>query len=149
MLFILGNLIRQLASLSYLCADGTKDCLPFITWKDRFRSFPPIRDIRIDAAYHQFLLPGSRQKRNPIDPNTIFYEVDLEIIGIFHVNTTQIVSEYTVEPDIAENFMFADVNVTQEARRAYFEAVDLHKEPPYQKVTFFVKDPKDLDRSSP
>ena len=80
------------------------------------------------------------------DPNTIFYEVDLEIIGIFHVNTTQIVSEYTVEPDIAENFMFADVNVTQEARRAYFEAVDLHKEPPYQKVTFFVKDPKDLDQ---
>ena len=42
----------------------------------------------------------------------LFYEVDLEIIGIFHVNTTQIVSEYTVEPDIAENFMFADVNVT-------------------------------------
>ena len=80
------------------------------------------------------------------DPDIIFYEVDLEIIGIFHVNTVQVVSEYTVEPDIAENFMFSDVNVAQEGRRAYFEAVDLHKEPPYQAVTFFVKDPKDLDQ---
>ena len=80
------------------------------------------------------------------DPNIIYYEVNLEIVGIYHVNTVQIVSEYTVEPDIAENFMFVDINTAQEARRAYFEAVDLHKEPPYQAVTFFVKDPKDLDQ---
>lgn len=78
------------------------------------------------------------------DKDTIYWEKDLEIIGIFHVNTYQIVSGYTAEPDIAENFIFTDLNVMQEAKKAYFSVINYNKEPSFYKVTFFADSPEKL-----
>lgn len=81
------------------------------------------------------------------DKDRIYWEKDLEIIGIFHVNTYQIISDYMAEQDIAENFIFTDLNVMQDAKKEYFSVINYNKEPSFYKVTFFVNDPENLQKA--
>ncbi len=51
------------------------------------------------------------------DPSVIIYKKNFEIVGIFHVNVSQVISEYTLEEEIAENYMFAACSTIQELRQ--------------------------------
>lgn len=41
------------------------------------------------------------------------FEVELTVIGLFHINVEQIVSEHTMKDAIADNYIFVD-NITAE-----------------------------------
>ena len=65
--------------------------------------------------------------------------LDLEVIGFFHVNSTQSVNQYTPESEIADNMMF----VSQSDIKTLNEYGGYNTE--YDEVTFFVQDPKQLE----
>lgn len=65
--------------------------------------------------------------------------LDLEVIGFFHVNSSQAVNQYTPEGEIADNMMFAGISDI----KTLDEYGGYNTE--YDKVTFFVQDPKELD----
>ena len=53
------------------------------------------------------------------DRDYVLCEVDLEIIGIFHANVTQVTNEYTIEWDIIQNYMFVDYRTELELKNSY------------------------------
>ena len=63
----------------------------------------------------------------------------MEVIGFFHVNSTQSVNQYTPESEIADNMMF----VSQSDIKTLNEYGGYNTE--YDEVTFFVQDPKQLE----
>lgn len=64
--------------------------------------------------------------------------LDLEVIGLFHVNSSQSVNQYTAESEIADNMMF----ISQSDIKTLNEYGGYNTE--YDEVTFFVQDPKQL-----
>ena len=64
--------------------------------------------------------------------------LDLEVIGLFHVNSSQSVNQYTAESEIADNMMF----MSQSDIKTLNEYGGYNTE--YDEVTFFVQDPKQL-----
>ena len=73
-----------------------------------------------------------------VDKNLV-QPLNLEVIGFFHVNSSQSVNKYTAEDQIADNLMFASVSdiKTLDDYGGY--------DTEYDKVTFFVQDPKKLN----
>lgn len=78
---------------------------------------------------------------NPM--KTLGEPVELEIVGLFHMNFTQPASEYTPEDGYMENIIYSDLHthdvLTKNLEPIYPEEED------YTRVTFFVEDPKMLD----
>ncbi|MDO4175836.1 MAG: FtsX-like permease family protein, partial [Eubacteriales bacterium] len=68
------------------------------------------------------------------------FACELTVIGIFHINAMQIVTEYTFEDELAENQIFLDIN-TEEEFYAYAESCMIA----IDNATFFVEDPAELD----
>ena len=62
---------------------------------------------------------------------------ELEIIGIYHVNAVQMISEFTAETDIAGNYIICDLNTVQEMQT-------LQDDSGYDEVEFFVDNPENL-----
>ena len=62
---------------------------------------------------------------------------ELEIIGIYHVNAVQMISEFTAETDIAGNYIICDLNTVQEMQT-------LQDDSGYDKVEFYVDSPENL-----
>ena len=69
--------------------------------------------------------------------------IELEIVGIYAVNSYQPVSEYTAEFDIAENWILADTETMEQLSDFYYEGFDIY--PYIEKATYFVADPAQLD----
>ena len=69
--------------------------------------------------------------------------VELEIVGVFHMNFTQASSDYITECGLMENIIYTDLNtntVLDENLTVMFP-----KEEDYTKVTFFVEDPTKIE----
>lgn len=62
---------------------------------------------------------------------------ELEIIGIYHVNAVQMVSEFTAETDMVGNYIICDLNTVQEMQT-------LQDDSGYDEVEFFVDNPENL-----
>ena len=75
------------------------------------------------------------------DPSEVIYKKEFEIVGIFHVNVSQVISEYTLEEEIAANYMFAACSTIQELRQKDAQLQGVNNGPLYDKVSFFVYDP--------
>ena len=76
-------------------------------------------------------------------PNRRYGEpIQLEIIGIFRLNVQQEVSDYTVETNIAENYIFTDWGTREKINNIYGKTTG---EEEYTEVTFFVESPEILD----
>ncbi len=86
----------------------------------------------ISLHYDNDVLNGAWPMREPFD-------VELTVVGLFKINATQIVNEYTAEDEIAQNQLFID-NATAE-RYVQCMGNDLN----YIQATFFVEDPAELD----
>lgn len=71
------------------------------------------------------------------DSEEIISSKELEIIGIYHVNAVQMVSEFTAETDIAGNYIICDLNTVQELQT-------LQDASGYDEVEFFVESPENL-----
>lgn len=88
----------------------------------------------------------SREDKRKEGKLPITVESCFTIAGIFHVNIGQYINEWTVEEDIANNFMFIDIDSLAEMYKAdgakYGEALD-----PLYTASFFVDDPARLDRN--
>ncbi|BDF04260.1 ABC transporter permease [[Clostridium] hylemonae] len=69
--------------------------------------------------------------------------IELEIVGIYAVNSYQPVSEHTAEADIAENWILADTETMEQLTDYYYEGFDIY--PYIEKATYFVEDPAKLD----
>ncbi|MDO4175775.1 MAG: FtsX-like permease family protein, partial [Eubacteriales bacterium] len=72
------------------------------------------------------------------------YECDLTVVGIFHINATQIITNYTVEQDIAANQAFLDINTAYEYHE-YGRKNGVTDPFYFENATFFVEDPAELD----
>ena len=72
--------------------------------------------------------------------------MDLQVIGLFHMNFSQQASDYTYEDEYFENNIYVDMETDQQFTRNIEENwdVDLPREG-YLEVTFFVDDPVNLD----
>lgn len=66
-------------------------------------------------------------------------EYDFTIVGLFHVNAAQVVTEHTAEDMIAQNQIFVDINSAKEWSAYAHEDFNLLD------ATFFVNDPAELD----
>lgn len=64
-------------------------------------------------------------------------EVELTVIGLFHINVEQIVSEHTVEDAIAENHIFVDNTTAEEYAACGGDPLN------YLWAIFYVEDPAD------
>lgn len=71
------------------------------------------------------------------DSEEIITSKELEIVGIYHVNAVQMVSEFTAETDIAGNYIICDLNTVQEMQTHQDDSG-------YDKVEFFVDSPEHL-----
>lgn len=71
--------------------------------------------------------------------------VELEVIGVFHMNFTQEASEYTAESQLAENILYVDMETNAALNQNLPDRYRYSEEDGYLKVTFFVKDPQMLD----
>ena len=69
--------------------------------------------------------------------------VELEIVGIFHMNFTQASSDYTTEKGLMENNIYTDLSTYDVLGENL--TVMFPKEENYTKVTFFVEDPGKID----
>lgn len=70
--------------------------------------------------------------------------IELEIVGIFHTNFVQAISEYTPEKGIMENNIYTDLytyDIIEENLTVMFP-----KNEDYIKVTFFVQDPEETEK---
>jgi hypothetical protein len=80
---------------------------------------------------------------------TIGEPIPLEIVGIYRVNFSYEPSEYTAEEQIAENFMFSDLDLSWKVRvinAAYKnQALPSDYKHKFDYATFFVDDPEALD----
>lgn len=100
--------------------------------------------IRAARLYYPALDKMSREDKRKEEKLPITVESCFTIAGIFHVNIGQYINEWTVEEDIANNFMFIDIDSLAEMYKAdgakYGEALD-----PLYTASFFVDDPARLD----
>ena len=70
--------------------------------------------------------------------------VELEIVGLFRMNFTQVESEYTTEEGFMENNIYSDLftnSILEENLTVMFE-----KDEDYTSVTFFVEDPEKIEK---
>ena len=70
--------------------------------------------------------------------------IELEVVGLFHTNFVQAISEYTSEMGIMENNIYTDLytyDVIKENLTVMFP-----KNKDYTKVTFFVQDPEETEK---
>ncbi len=70
--------------------------------------------------------------------------VELEIVGIFHMNFKQVSSEYTSPDEYMENIIYTDLD-THDVLEQNLYANRSGKEEGYLEVTFLVDDPEKLD----
>ena len=72
--------------------------------------------------------------------------IELQVIGLFHMNFSQQTSAYTYEDEYFENNIYVDMETDKQFVKNLDENwdVDLPEEG-YLEVTFFVDDPEDLD----
>ena len=87
--------------------------------------------IKVEMRECLYLYDGANDKN-------LGQPLDLEVIGFFHVNSSQSVNQYTEESEIADNMMFvseSDIKTLNE-----YGGYDTE----YDEVTFFVQDPKQL-----
>ena len=72
--------------------------------------------------------------------------IELQVIGIFHMNLVQLASEYTFEYGYLENNIYIDLETDAQLKENINDNWDVDlPESGYQEVTFFVKDPAELD----
>ncbi|HIV24780.1 MAG TPA: ABC transporter permease [Candidatus Scatomonas pullistercoris] len=67
--------------------------------------------------------------------------IELEIVGIFHVNFYQEITDFTSEDAVAENFIFTDMDTEVQIRKNSGQA----SEKEYTKAVFYVDSPDILD----
>ena len=79
------------------------------------------------------------------DMNIILGKVELEIIGIFHANITQVTNEYTIEWEIIENLQFVDAVTMVEMTRVCDEYNDEVWPPLPATLYFYVDNPDELE----
>ena len=83
------------------------------------------------------------------DPMTVWGEpIEVEIVGLFHVNGYQPVARWTAETNIAANWIISDIDTVD-----YFYRIEdtylyggREHDLRYRNITFFVDDPAELDR---
>jgi len=80
------------------------------------------------------------------DAEQIVVSKELEIVGIYHVNTVQRISEFTAETDIAGNYIICDLKTVQEMERLRNEASDMANDLRYNEVVFFADNPENLSQ---
>lgn len=100
--------------------------------------------LRVGDPIHMKLTEA--QYENGGDINHVIFEKDLEIAGIFHVNVSQIISEFTQERDIAENYVFTTNDVLQECNQEFCEERGWESRPHYSEAEFFVKDIEEIEK---
>ena len=74
----------------------------------------------------------------------IYCEMDLEIIGIFHANVTQVTNEYTMEWDIIQNYMFVDYGIVLKIWEVYHKINGDIDYPLPIIVDFYVENPDEM-----
>ena len=79
------------------------------------------------------------------DKDYIYCEVELEIIGIFHANVTQVTNEYSVEWEIIQNFLFVDYRTELKLWELYDEIKGLVGYPLRMTVDFYAENPDELE----
>ena len=79
------------------------------------------------------------------DMNIILGKVELEIIGIFHANITQVTNEYTIEREIIENLQFVDAVTMVKMTRVCDEYNDEVWSPLPATLYFYVDNPDELE----
>lgn len=79
------------------------------------------------------------------DMNIILGKVELEIIGIFHANITQVTNEYTIEWEIIENLQFVDAVTMVEMTRVCDEYNNMRWIPLPVTLYFYVDNPDELE----
>lgn len=100
--------------------------------------------IRVTELDEVKIMEMSSKEARKLEELPELVETFFTIAGIFHVNTSQYITELTPESDIADNFMFIDIDSVTEIYRengAYYgEPLD-----PIYTATFFVDDPARTD----
>ena len=79
------------------------------------------------------------------DRDYVYCEVELEIIGIFHANVTQVTNEYTLEWDIIQNYLFVDYQTELALWELYDEINGIVDYPLRMTVDFYVDNPDELE----
>ena len=81
------------------------------------------------------------------DPKKILGELELEIVGIFHVNGYQPTGEWVQEEDITYNWLLTDEDTVEKMTKIQNENfyIDYVKDFCYLNMTFFVDDPARLN----
>lgn len=72
--------------------------------------------------------------------DTVLYEFQPEIVGIYKTNLQQAVNEYTPESNIIDNYVFLDTFTMQRVNKTFESDMG-----PSRKATFFVQDASRLD----
>lgn len=75
-----------------------------------------------------------------------FKNIEPEIIGIFRVNTNQIISRWTFEADILNNYMFVDINTMKNIKDEHYSMLGLKSNFLCHRASFFVEDPSDIEK---
>ena len=88
----------------------------------------------------------SERIANGGDRDCVFCEVDLEIIGIFHANVTQVTNEYTVEWEIIQNNMFVDYGTELKLEELCHEINNQTDYPLSTVIYFYVENPDELEK---
>ena len=70
--------------------------------------------------------------------------IEAKIVGIFHVNSNQIISRWTTEADIAENILFTDLETISRLKNDQANMTGIKWAGGYEKASFFVNDPKNV-----
>ena len=79
------------------------------------------------------------------DREKVLEAVDLEIIGIFHANVTQVTNEYTIEWEIIQNYMFVDYRTELRLWELYDKINELIGYPLRMSANFYVENPDELE----
>ena len=79
------------------------------------------------------------------DRDHILGKVDLEIIGIFHANVTQVTNEYTIEREIIQNYLFMDYTTAAKMEEVYNEFNEIAGYPLEATVYFYTENPDELE----
>ena len=79
------------------------------------------------------------------DRDYVYCEVELEIIGIFHANVTQVTNEYTLEWNIIQNYLFVDYQTELALWELYDEINGIVDYPLRMTVDFYVDNPDEIE----
>jgi len=79
------------------------------------------------------------------DRDYVYCEVELEIIGIFHANVTQVTNEYTLEWDIIQNYLFVDYQTELALWGLYDEINGMVDYPLRMTIDFYVDNPDEIE----